>query len=631
MEMMESKIEEKAKNIALIVEKELGGIKVETEKGTYIPLKSDGLKLHHAGYFIATEPIRFGQLFYAFSLFKTKDKNGKEIEEKKIIPFILDVKYKDGAIDSSDIIPLHELDFIDLGETIAQIEKKTISVYSISTGLPLEVVEKIKNRQFSGNSLDELRAVYQKLKEKLKTHVEQKEVILDIGLCWSIATYWNEVFGVMPILELIGVSGSGKTRFATALCFIAKKGLGIADPTDSNITRIIDGFKPTLLIDDWDEVMRSQKRIAHSILKHVYKQGVLVPRMTQLGKRFFVDMFSPYAPVIITTCEPITEPQLQRRIIEIQCEKSTKQFQVITELNSYFYAYFKDERNKLYELMFVLLPKIFETFKTLEINLPPPYSEIWGPILTVAKLVGDDVFNRIYEYAKNFVIEKEEEVYKEERLILEAIARLFDKQMQVSIDGSKKIERLEFRVSEVWDIMKEIVVKERNELSEKEFETLFKKQKLGLILNRMGVKKGARKGSKGERTRFIDRSELEELCRKFGYNLTDNSDMSDKLGGIPYPPETHENAGKSGEKPGSEDVSACQKVVRVVRLVSGSDGSQNNQNEHNLSLANSNNKFFLRLSDPHRGICSYCGEEKYLEWIDNEGYCLCDGCRWEDE
>ncbi|MEM5875297.1 MAG: hypothetical protein QXW01_00275 [Candidatus Aenigmatarchaeota archaeon] len=606
------------------------GLKIESKTATYILLKSDGLKLHHAGYFIPlTEQLRFGQLFYAFTRIKTKDKEGNEIEDERILPFLIEARYNENKISDVEVKPLNEVEYIDLGETIAQIEKKTLGGSSLPTQLPLEIVEKIaKRKNLISDPLVELRNTYKILKEKLLQHIDQDENIVDIALCWSIATYWNEIFGVMPLLVLIGISGSGKTRFGTALSFIAKKGLGIADPTDANLSRVIDGFKPTLLMDDWDEVMRNKKIIAQSILKHVYKSTVAIPRLTQIGKRFVVDMFSPYAPVIITTSEPITEPQLQRRIIELQCRKTTRKFPNIYNYNLYFLSLFENERKKLYEIMFLLAPTVFSTFESLDIDIPAPYSEIWIPILTVAKLLGEDVYERVYSYARKTIEEKEEEVYREEKLILHAIGLLFKE--KTTIEG-KGVEVLEFAVSELREKLKTIVVDELREMEEKQFEKYFSIQRITLILQRLGIKIGKR--TKKKRKREISMQEYMEILKRLGFEPGDEGDAGDAIYACTSGTEVSKNAPNSQIDAKFETV----KIDTHTYIASPSSPAspyplqvnQNPQIEYISKMKDKNEEaeLFLKLPDPISGICSYCGDKKVLTWITKDGHLMCDECR----
>ncbi|MEM5871947.1 MAG: hypothetical protein QW051_03680 [Candidatus Aenigmatarchaeota archaeon] len=599
---------QKIREELLIEEK---GLKVETKRATYLLIKSDGLKLHHAGYFISLgEELRFGQLFFAFSKVKTINNEGDEIEEEKILPFLFEVVYKNGNISSSEIRPLNEVDYIDLGETVAQIEKKTISHASLPTQIPLEVIEKIHTKKNTpSNPEDELRKVYVKLKEKLKTHIDQPEDVLDVALCWTLATYWSEVFGIMPLLELIGVSGSGKTKFGTALTFIAKKGLGIADPTDANLSRIIDGLKPTLLVDDWDEVMRKRKEIAQSILKHTYKSTVMIPRLTQFGKKFFIDLFSPYAPVIITTTEPITEPQLSRRIIELECKKSEKRFPNISNYVNYFLMTFKEERTILYELMFILIPKVFHIFESLDVDLPQPYAELWLPILTVAKILGVDVYSKVYEYAKSIIEEKQLEVYADERLALQAIDLLFKE--RVSIEG-EKVELLEFTSSDVREKIKKILEDEQ-EFDEKLFEKQFTPRKIANVLKRLGIKSCKRTNKK--RMRAITRKEFFDILNKLNLRDFVESDGSD----------------------GSDGTSTCVDGFATENTYQNAIKTSNFEAKENLthadipSLPSLPSPLFLRLENGYYSRCSYCGEMRVLEWMDHEGNCLCSKCKAEAE
>ncbi|MFH7903926.1 MAG: hypothetical protein QW409_03175 [Candidatus Aenigmatarchaeota archaeon] len=579
-------------------------LKVGGKDRTYYLLKTDGIKLHPAGYFLPQNgEMRFGQLFYAFSMIEKEEKS--EIYED-ILPFVFEVTYnQEGKIVNTEVKNIKDLNYIELGDTVATFVKKTTGATNLPTQLPLEVVKKIiYNVNLSQNPKEELRKTFESLKEKLLQHIDQDEIIIDIALCWAIASYWYEVFGIIPILTLIGVSGSGKTKFATAICYISKKGLPIADPTDANISRVIDGFKPTLLIDDWDNVMRRKKEIVNSILKHVYKSTIIVPRMRQEKERFVVELFSPYAPLILTTAEPIEDSQLQRRIIELQCKKSQRKFPNIGDYNLYFLNLFKSEREKLYELMFLLLPTIYETFQSLDIDLPQPYLEIWTPILTIAKLLGDDIFSKIYEYAKRIIEEKEEEVYKEEKLILQAISLFFNQQ---NLEG-KNVEVVEFTASELKENLMKIVVDELKEMDEIQFTKYYTPQRIGSILKRMGIK-SLRRGKKRERKKTITREELEELCKKFGIELADKTDEADKY--IEVQEEISNE--KTQEKPEKN------------QNLKGVDDIYTHTNSSALSASSS-----YMFSPLERSIftkCFYCNNLSYVKYKDNEGNYICDSCK----
>ncbi|MEM5853039.1 MAG: hypothetical protein QW228_01510 [Candidatus Aenigmatarchaeota archaeon] len=642
----------------LLVENEELGVKVETPKAIYYLTKSDGIKLHHAGYFIPTnESFKFGQLFYAFAIVKKKRKNAKRKE--KILPFIFEVEYKDGCIEKTEVRPLNELKYIDLGETIAQFERKTIGVSGLPTQLPLEVVEKItKKKDLPNDPVEELRNIYHVLKEKLKLHIEQDELLLDIGLCWALSTYWAEILGTIPLLVLIGVSGCGKSKFGTALCFISKKGMSIADPTDANLPRIIDGFKPTLLLDDWDEIMRRRREVIQSILKHVYKSGIKIPRLTPFRKVFLLDMFSIFTPVLITTTEPINEPQLQRRFIELKCERSTKKFPPIFNYDAYFFELFRPEREKMYLLMYLLAPQIFRMLQEIEINIPSPYSEIWLSILLIAKLIDEDLFKRIEEYALKTVEEKEEEVYKEEKLILQAINALFEE--RVSIER-ETVNFIEFTTNELKEKLKSIIVEDLKEMEEKEFLRKYTTQKLGLILKRLGIRKSGRTGKK--RKREITWEEFTTLSKKIGFEVSDKCDMCDMLSTCHREGDIEKIGENDSKSSDFERVDNCRQVENLSHLshmshlpqsgdvVISSDAEKDTPCFPSSNLVTRSNPekqekkvttgdyvttsekggiSFLRLPEGYYGKCSYCGENAFVEWIDSKGNHLCSNCRWEE-
>jgi hypothetical protein len=519
VENYEKKLEEAIKNEPKL-EIEIEGVK-------YQLLKDDGVSVPSAGWFIPSEEkISCAELFYAFSRIKTS-----ETEYESIEPYILIFEYdKTGNIIKREFQPLKAIDVIELGSAVAKIEKKTIGESSLPTQIKLDTVVRLLNDQMLNFDIKEL---FERLKAKVLNYVGFKEdVHADIVSLWIIGTYFSDIFGVYPNLFILGPSGSGKTRLTSIIVFGSRRGLLITDPTDANLPRIIDGYRPTLGIDDFDILMRKHFPVVMSILKHVYKASVQIPRLEKIskGNRFILSLFKPYCPLVMNSTEPLEDTQLITRLIEINLTKEKRKF---PRRDPDVY-YFEKERQELYIVRFLFAPKVYEIFTTIDTGLVARDDEIWSPILTIAKLIDEELYSKVREYAVKKTIEKEEELYPEEKLIIRAIEELGNSNKQQSLKDHLIIE---FTASDLRDKLKEIIVEKENELSEKEFERVWSVQKIGRVLERLHIPL-KRTDKKGTKKRYISRTDLEKLKQTFGLieeardKVSDDSDVSDESIGI---------------------------------------------------------------------------------------------------
>jgi len=491
-EKIKEKLEEGKMRVPLLV--------VELKGKKYELIKDDGVSFSHTGWFYATEEkISCSELFYAYTLIKEKD-----LEYDRIEPFLLIFEYdKEGKIISSFVRPLSELNVIELGKTIAKVSKKSIGESSLQTQLRLETAVKLLKEL---PSLD-LKELYERIKNKILYYIDfEDDIYYDLIVLWIMGTYFSDVFRVYPNLFIFGPSGSGKTRLTKLIVFTSRRGWMIVDPTDANLPRIIDGYRPTLGLDDFDNVLRKHFPAVLSLLKHTYKEGIQIPRLEKVmrGNKFLLSLFSPYAPVVINSTDPILESQLISRYVRIDMTKSKKKFPKL-DPDAW---YTEKEREDLYIMRFLFAPKVYEIFSKIETGLIGRDDEIWSPLLTIAKLISDELFEKVRQFAIKESARKEEELYPEEKLIIQGIERLM---------GNQEI--VEFTAGELLDAIHDILI-ENKELTEKQFEKEWNSRKLGKILERMHIPV---KRSK-KRIRIVDRKLLNKL--KDTYDVCDVFDVS---------------------------------------------------------------------------------------------------------
>jgi hypothetical protein len=493
LKLKNSKFEEEQKEIKL---------KLKTERAVYELLRSDGISVSHAGWFLATdEKLNSSELFYAYTRIKKENEEYENIE-----PFVLIFEYdKNGNILSQHCEPLFELDIIEMGKVIAKVNKKSIGESSLPTQISLETVVKLLNE----NPTVDLQSLYSKIKEKVLRYIAfDNDIYADVVTLWIIGTYFSDIFKVYPNLFILGSPGSGKTRLTKIIVFTSRRGFMIADPTDANLPRVIEGYRPTLGLDDLDEVMRRHFPVVFSLLKHTYKESVQIPRLEKVlrGNKFLLTLFSPYAPLVMNSTEPILETQLITRYIRIDMSKTKKKFPR-SDPDIY---YTEKEREELYIARFLFAPKVYQIFSSIETGLVGRDDEIWSPILTIAKLINEDLYKEVKKHAQDESKQRKEELYPEEKLIIYAI----EKKM-----GDN--DSIEFTAAQLLEVIHKIVVEENKEMTEKTFERTWSTRKLGKILERMHVPT-ERRGEKGERLRIVTKQLLDKF--KEMYDVSDVSD-----------------------------------------------------------------------------------------------------------
>ncbi|MGC9086956.1 MAG: hypothetical protein ACP5IT_12260, partial [Thermoproteota archaeon] len=290
-----------------------------------------------------------------------------------------------------------------------------------------------------------------------------------------------------------------------------------------------------------------------------------------------------------------------------------------------------------YELMFTLAPIVKKTFEEMNTSLPSPYDEIWAPILTIAKLLGRNIYENVFEFAKQSIKEQTQNVYEFENNLILGIEELFEdenfRKSRRSING-KEEELVEFTISDLLGKLKALLVDLRKELAEEAFLRLYEARRVGRKLSTMGIRQ-VRKGSKGQRYRVVTRTELEALKQKFRSfeevnilkqdnlkSFTDKTDISDITVTTSTPPTDDKKPenGEENEENRSESTlpRPCTNVSDVsnVRDKFLTTNVKNLESNHESNLKKLCWRCFYKLppeeqakfeASEEKGCCDICG------------------------
>lgn len=500
----------------------------DTEEGpaTFTAEESDGYSVNSAGFFLKKVPNWIvSELTILFGTEEVEDKEGKgkKFERKTIHPSLFINQNGERKV-----VSLLTIQFVDFDGKRVSLEGRTLVSTSLHTLMSKETAEK-----FLRGDNASIEEIYPKLVLKFKRFVdcEWDKKIYDVLICYAIATHFFDVFKAIPGLYLFGSYGSGKGRAGKSVAYSSHRGINVVDPSDASFYRMVEGLRPTLF---FEEILRFYDSFRLH-LRASYKKGSRVPRIERTKNgQYILKLFEQFCPTIITSTKLIRESETEEagtesRTVRITMRKANdpnpeKQDPEETD--------FDEERNSLYLARLTQAKEVSDVSEQLngDSKVQQVFKsrdwEIWRPLLTVAKMAGEEVFNNVLSFASEYVKEKSEEEYEDEKKMIRGIETLLlGKINPGEVSFTPKILNLQ-----MFDLFKEDfgLVKEN-------FDKVYNARRLGCLLKRMGLK---RKRISGGSEYKITSIQLEELKTRFGYvseaslpspNMQDMQNMQGEL------------------------------------------------------------------------------------------------------
>lgn len=344
--------------------------------------------------------------------------------------------------------------------------------------------------------------------------------------CITIASYFFDVFQAFPITIFYGISDTGKTRAVKTLIYLGHRGFLIVSPREAAIFRSIEAWRPFLGVDEFTKLYEELLQVVRSI----YKKGERVPRVEK-GKHdaWFLRLFETYAPFCMGTTE-MPESMLVTRCIFIIQRKAADPNPAKKDPEP---GDFEEFRSRGYIARLTQANLVYETAEELDktsLGLDGREWEIWRPVLTIAKMVGDEVYAQVLEYAKNAYAEKCKNLYDEIKTIIEAVWRL--------AHSTSENFPLSFTPkdvsSQVWEMLKDNykVVKtsrtdpqagtvEEYDYNTRAFGEVWNPEKIGKnFLSKFGLK--SKRISKGTEYHFLSFDEFQNFAERYHPTFKDN-------------------------------------------------------------------------------------------------------------
>ncbi len=347
----------------------------------------------------------------------------------------------------------------------------------------------------------------------------------DLLALGAMVSYFRDVFDTMPYFDFTGVTKNiGKTTAMLCLILPAYYGVTTINLSDAVLFRLVDGCHGAVGIDELDEQFKKKDNQLLPLLNGGYKRGMPVYRTEKTGDGFKVVVYDGFGLKAWTRIYPIPAT-LQDRAITIRMERNTG-FKAVTKSIPKAED-FRDVRDKLY--LASLRPECYKRVEEVYHDLLENEKEIegreaekWIPLLTIAKLIDDELYMRLREYAK-----KQEPVEELDERTEALLHVLVENRLVGSISSQQIKPYYEEELSN------------RGLLSKKEKENGIRANQITQKLKQFGFKRDRKKITHHETWFDIDPKHLEILIRLYLPEYSPNSPIS---------PDSRENLAGLGEK-----------------------------------------------------------------------------------
>ncbi|MEM2137220.1 MAG: hypothetical protein QXI93_04615, partial [Candidatus Methanomethylicia archaeon] len=461
-------------------------------------------------YYKLGDTIIIGEFFLSYST--VIKGNDTPTSYESIEPFIVWALHKGGSVER-DWKPLRFVKSIMVGDKPITVEKIPKLESTIPTFIRLNTVKNFLNGGFPKPIKD----LFEDIKKGLRQYINfcWDERLYDLVSCWIIASYFFGVFPAFPFLYFYGSQGCGKTRAGLTVTLMSRHGFKVIDPSDASLYRLAQAIKPTMLIDESLLGLHAWR-----IIRSAFKRGFQVPRVDKTSKEsFIISLFETFMPVVFASTKLPSElggeeaDEARAIIINMQQAKDPSGEDPEPED-------FADIRDNLYLSRMLLINEVLKSFqeiKTMDYGFYGHEREVWLPIFTIANIIGKEVLKNIEDLAIQLHELKSLMQYKEERILLMALSSIMNEQE----------DPFTFNASMLIEPIKQVLTDE-GEYDEYTFPKIWKVERIGRILTKMGIYK-RRTGKRREY--IITKKQMKDLLTRYKIEPLNSNDSSDGCDG----------------------------------------------------------------------------------------------------
>lgn len=228
---------------------------------------------------------------------------------------------------------------------------------------------------------------------------------------WTMGSYFFPLFLAYPRLSLAGEKGSGKSKLMTVLSATAFNALLMVNPTPAVLYRLVQEFRPTLLLDEVEGFSKEDAREILAIVNSGYKAGATVPRCEGKEQKR-VESFQVYAPLALAAIRSVNGTT-EDRCIPLVLTRGLDPAHINAEVDPADDT-FTTIRSGCYRLLLTRWPAVQEAVAALT---PPDWlvaraRELWKPLLAIAAVAdqesGLEITRDLLRLARDHVADRED-------------------------------------------------------------------------------------------------------------------------------------------------------------------------------------------------------------------------------
>jgi hypothetical protein len=246
----------------------------------------------------------------------------------------------------------------------------------------------------------------------------------DVHSLWDFGTYSFMIFNSYPLMELRGISGSSKSKQMRISSYIAFNATDLmVNPSESSLFRETHDKRPTKYIDEAERLFKynpKTKQIEQDsraeLINASYSKNGVVPRVEKIGNKFVTFYYHCYSPTQIASINGLFGATENRAITHIMTKSPDNdkrgELDPETDVDDPIWQEIRDE---LYIYTLQNWQKIKDLYRNFneETKLKKRDLQIWKPLLVIAKLLNDDIFQDVLAFAEKISEQRKQDLISE--------------------------------------------------------------------------------------------------------------------------------------------------------------------------------------------------------------------------
>lgn len=269
--------------------------------------------------------------------------------------------------------------------------------------------------------------LFGQIKKYIDTYVVLPEDFSTVAAVYIMMSWLYDRFQVLPYLRVIGMYGTGKSRFlsvAGSICYKPMMAGGSATP--ASLFRTVDQIRGTFVLDEadfrtsemWSEIVK--------ILNSGQAKGSPVVRMESRKDTFITKTFHVYGPKILASREPFSDKALESRCLT-QIMFPQEKVSVPVHLPENFEAEAAHLRNQLLAFRFKFYGLIRADEETLPKIKDNRLKQSALALTTIASIISQDVLKQIKKFLKIYETNLDYDDISDPKCdVIEAILKLLE-------------------------------------------------------------------------------------------------------------------------------------------------------------------------------------------------------------